>query len=102
MTSSWTSGNSANRLRRRLASRQPSPAPRNEARRMKFEKYASRRTYAGIQRISAISRNRTRKEDRNSIGHRLWPYFEEPEVPSGGLVHRRLLESVQRLSPMNA
>jgi hypothetical protein len=35
---------------------------------MKFEKYASRRTYAGIQRINAISRNRTRNEERNSIG----------------------------------
>jgi hypothetical protein len=39
--------------------------PRKLASRMKFEKYASSRTYAGIHRISAVSRNRTRNEETN-------------------------------------
>src|SRR5918994_1814590 len=66
MSANWISGNHANRLRRRPASRQPMPMPRKLARRMKFEKYASSRTYAGIHRISAISRKRTRKDETKS------------------------------------
>src|SRR6185295_15891981 len=65
-TISSASGNQAVRLRRAPAARQPSPPPRNVASRMKFEKYASSRTYAGIQRMSAISRNRTRNDETNS------------------------------------
>ena len=42
------------------------PMPRKLASRMKLEKYASSRTYAGIHRISAISRNRTRNDARNA------------------------------------
>ena len=57
-------GNNANRLRRDRTSMQPRPQPRKLARRMKLEKYASRRMYAGIQRIRAISRKRTRKDER--------------------------------------
>src|SRR5512147_2953089 len=66
-TRSRTLGNHAIRLRRAPASTQPRPLPRKVARRMKLEKYASKRTYAGIQRISATSRNRTRKDERKSV-----------------------------------
>jgi hypothetical protein len=34
---------------------------------MKFEKYERSRMYAGIQRMSAISRKRTRNDDKNSV-----------------------------------
>jgi hypothetical protein len=53
-------------LRRRAATRQPTPLPRNAASRMKFEKYERSRMYAGIHRISATSRKRTRNDERNS------------------------------------
>src|SRR6185295_5527329 len=73
MTASWFSGNQTNRFRRRVASRQPIPMPRKLARRMKLEKYASRRTYAGIQRISAVSSKRTRKDEtKRAIQLTLW------------------------------
>src|SRR5262245_1339800 len=61
---SIAAGKKRKNVKRRDASRQPSPPPRNVARRMKLEKYARSRMYAGIQRIRAISRKRTRKEDR--------------------------------------
>jgi hypothetical protein len=34
---------------------------------MKFEKYASSRIYAGIHRMRAISRKRTRNEERKRV-----------------------------------
>ena len=40
------------------------PMPRKLASRMKLEKYARSRTYAGIHRISATSRKRTRNDAR--------------------------------------
>ena len=43
------------------------PMPRNDASRMKFEKYDSSRTCAGIQRMSATSRNRTRNDARKTL-----------------------------------
>src|SRR5215510_6238842 len=67
MTISCARGNHAISDRRRFASRQPSPPPRKVASRMKLEKYARSRTYAGIQRMSAISRKRTRNEAKNSV-----------------------------------
>src|SRR5436190_22205066 len=67
ITISWTSGNQVISKRRRLASMQPSPPPRNVASRMKLEKYARSRTYAGIQRMRAISRKRTRNDERKSV-----------------------------------
>src|SRR2546423_11953838 len=67
ITTSCTSGNQTISGCRRRASRQPRPPPRKVASRMKLEKYASSRTYAGIQRIRAISRKRTRNEERNSV-----------------------------------
>src|SRR6185369_10204466 len=67
MTISCARGNQAISDRRRFASRQPSPPPRKVASRMKLEKYARSRTYAGIQRMSAISRKRTRNDDRKSV-----------------------------------
>src|SRR5882672_6320337 len=45
----------------------PMPQPRNAASRMKFEKYERSRMYAGIQRMSAISRKRTRNDERNRV-----------------------------------
>src|SRR5262245_63768027 len=67
MTISCARGNHAISDRRRFASRQPSPPPRKVASRMKLEKYARSRMYAGIQRMSAISRKRTRKEETNRV-----------------------------------
>src|SRR5436190_3980959 len=55
------------RRRRVRARMQPRPQPRKLASRMKFEKYARSRMYAGIHRMRAISRKRTRKEERNSF-----------------------------------
>ena len=52
------------------ASRQPTPMPRNDASRMKLEKYDSSRTCAGIQRMSATSRNRTRNDARKTLDRR--------------------------------
>src|SRR5947209_5098562 len=64
-TAPRSGGNSTKRLRRRLARRHPTPIPRKLASRMKLEKYESNRTYAGIQRINATSRKRTRNDERN-------------------------------------
>src|SRR5690349_14043458 len=70
MTSAWSGAYQANSDRVRV-SRQPTPMPRKAARRMKFEKYARRRTYAGIQRMRATCRKRTRKETRKSRNARI-------------------------------
>src|SRR5438445_2742949 len=64
-TAPRSGGNSTKRLRRRLARRHPTPIPRKLASRRKLDKYESSRTYAGIQRISATSRKRTRNDERN-------------------------------------
>jgi len=75
MTMAWSSGNQANSRKRAGASRQPTPMPRNDASRMKFEKYDSSRTCAGIQRMSATSRNRTRndaRKTRNGLPAEAW------------------------------
>ena len=64
-TAACRSGNHANRRTRRGASRQPIPIPRKLASRMKFEKYERSRMCAGIHRINATSRKRTRKDARN-------------------------------------
>src|SRR5262245_31102063 len=63
-TAAVNTGNQANSRARVLASRQPMPIPRKLASRMKLEKYARSRIYAGIQRIRAISTKRTRKDAR--------------------------------------
>src|SRR6185503_5755267 len=70
MSANRISGNQVKRLRRRPAARQPMPMPRKLASRMKFEKWASSRTYAGSQRISAVSRKRTRNDEtKRAIAH---------------------------------
>src|SRR5436190_22465883 len=56
-----------NRRRRVRTSMQPRPQPRKLASRMKFEKYARSRMYAGIHRMRAISRKRTRNEERKRV-----------------------------------
>ena len=55
------------------------PMPRNDASRMKFEKYDSSRTCAGIQRMSATSRNRTRNDARKTRTGR-----ESTDISAGG------------------
>ena len=52
---------------RELASKQPIPIPRKQASRMKLEKYDSSRMFAGSHRMNAISRKRTRKEERKIL-----------------------------------
>ena len=58
--------------------------PRKLASRMKFEKYASSRMYAGIQRISATSRNRTRNEARKILAARMRSVMRDVYCRAGG------------------
>src|ERR1043165_472267 len=82
ITISCTSGNQTSSGCRRRARRQPRPPARKVASRMKLEKYASSRTYAGIQRMRAISRNRTRNDDRNSVNRGASRVFDAELVRS--------------------
>src|SRR5215203_827701 len=82
ITIAWTTGNHLNNRERAGANRQPSPIPRKLASRMKFEKYESSRMYAGIHRISAISRNRTRKEARKVRVGRMRRRLYHPRLKS--------------------
>ena len=67
--------------------------PRNDASRMKLEKYDSSRTCAGIQRISATSRKRTRNDARKTLertrvsGHHLWRAASTPSFCSASSGH---------------
>jgi hypothetical protein len=80
ITAAWSNGNQRNSRDRAGASRHPIPIPRKLARRMKLEKYESSRMYAGIQRISAISRKRTRNDARHTRAARMPP----PVMPTAG------------------
>src|SRR2546422_8101869 len=66
-TTRSSSGKRRKRFRRAPASRHPMPQPRNAASRMKLEKYERSRMYAGIHRMSAISRKSTRNDERNRV-----------------------------------